>query len=45
MRHMNYQLYVTVWLDDQGNIIKDAVEDAKTPASERQRENSWLPTL
>ncbi|WP_322770866.1 LPXTG cell wall anchor domain-containing protein [Staphylococcus epidermidis] len=29
-------LYVTVWLDDQGNIIKDAVEDAKTPASERQ---------
>ena len=37
MRHMNYQFfYVTVWLDDQGNIIKDAVEDAKTPASERQ---------
>lgn len=29
-------LYVTAWLDDQGNIIKDAVEDAKTPASERQ---------
>ncbi|MEJ7184802.1 LPXTG cell wall anchor domain-containing protein [Staphylococcus epidermidis] len=29
-------LYVTVWLDDQGNIIKDAVEDVKTPASERQ---------
>ena len=29
-------LYVTVWLDDQGNIIKDAVENAKTPASERQ---------
>lgn len=29
-------LYVTVWLDDQGNIIKDVVEDAKTPASERQ---------
>ena len=29
-------LYVTVWLDDQGNIIKDAIEDAKTPASERQ---------
>lgn len=29
-------LYVTVWLDDQGNIIKDAVKDAKTPASERQ---------
>ena len=29
-------LYVTVWLDDQGNIIKDAVEDAKTPASKRQ---------
>ncbi|TPX79070.1 cell wall anchor protein [Staphylococcus capitis] len=28
-------LYVTVWLDDQGNIIKDAVEDNKTPASER----------
>lgn len=32
-------LYVTVWLDDQGNIIKDAVEDAKTPASERQPVN------
>ena len=28
-------LYVTVWLDDQGNIIKDAVEDNKTPAYER----------
>lgn len=28
-------LYVTVWLDDQGNIIKDAVEDNKTPTSER----------
>lgn len=28
-------LYVTVWLDDQGNIIKDAVEDNKTPSSER----------
>ena len=30
-------LYVTVWLDDQGNIIKDAVEDAKTPASKCQQ--------
>ena len=29
-------LYVTVSLDDQGNIIKEAVETAKTPASERQ---------
>ena len=28
-------LHVTVWLDEDGNILKDAVEDAKTPESER----------
>ncbi|MDS3979448.1 LPXTG cell wall anchor domain-containing protein [Staphylococcus capitis subsp. urealyticus] len=29
------KLHVTVWLDDQGNIIKDAVEDDKTPLNQR----------
>ncbi|MGX0053124.1 LPXTG cell wall anchor domain-containing protein [Staphylococcus capitis] len=28
-------LYVTVWLDDKGNIIKDAVEDDKTSKNQR----------
>lgn len=28
-------LHVTVWLDEDGNILKDAVEDVKTPESER----------